>query len=416
VDCKERPRHFFTYVDDSSSPAVATDKTYYDHYDTYLSSPQVALLRLWDELGFPHKPKKQIHSSPSPTIGIDINPNELTFTLPDLAHKHLITELETWTSPSCSRFQLQRWQKLGGWINWVLNVFPDLRPCLNAFYSKIAGKSQASLYIRINNDVRNDFLWALSMLELLPPVCLLHSLTWTQSEADVTVFCDACPKGMGFWIQGTGNVFYCPTPPEAPPLIYYVEALCVLVALSHCCSSMTPNQKLLFYTDNANVIDIFSSLRCHPEFNAIPKHAVTTRIHSQVDLRVSHIQGEMNTGRHHLPRRIYSGKGPRNQPLCRQPLYSYLSPSRSHGKPSATPSYIVGGNKKMNFEVSSGRQPSREPWPMDCLLQVVLPKFSSELMQRTGTGQTEPTVRFRSGSVRPLQSSVQFSVLRFLKF
>ena len=91
------------------------------------------------------------------------------------------------------------------------------------------------------------------------------------------------------------NAFYCPTPPKAPPLIYYVEALCVLVALSHCCLSMTPNQKLLLYTDNANVVDILLSLRCHAEFNAILKHTVTTCVQSQVDLRVLHIRGEMNT-------------------------------------------------------------------------------------------------------------------------
>jgi hypothetical protein len=214
---------------------------------------------------------------------------------PDLARKRLISELETWTSPSTTRFRLRWWQKLGGWINWALNVFPDLRPCLNAFYSKLAGKSQASLYVRINNDVRNDFIWALSMLELLPPVHLLHSLTWTQSNADVVVFCDACPKGMGFWIPDTSDAFYCPTPADTQPLIYYVEALCVLAALSHCCSSMTTNQKLLLYTDNTNVVDIFSSLRCRPEFNTILKHAVITCVQSQVDVQVLHIQGKMNT-------------------------------------------------------------------------------------------------------------------------
>jgi len=284
-----------TYVDDSSGPSITTDKLFYNPYDVELPSAQVALLRLWDELGIPHKPKKQIHGSPLPIIGINVDPNALSFTLPDLVHTRLVTELETWTSPSSSRFRLCRWQRLGGWINWALNVYPDLRPCLNAFYSKIAGKSQSSLYVRINNDVRNDFLWALSMLKLLPPVRLLHSLTWTQAEADVTVlFCDACPKGMGFWLPESSAGFYCPTPHGAPPLIYYVEALCVLAALTHCCSSMKAHQKLLIYTDNSNVVDIFSSLRCRPEFNAIIKLAVTRRVQSQVDLRVLHVPGDMN--------------------------------------------------------------------------------------------------------------------------
>ena len=36
------------------------------------------------------------------------------------------------------------------------------------------------------------------------------------------------------------------------------------------------------------------------------------------------------------------------------------------------------------------------------LLLLGLPKFSSELTQRTRTGRTEPTVLFSSGSVQPL--------------
>ncbi len=142
-----------TYVDDSSGPVITMDKVFYDPYNCNLPSPQVSLLHLWDELGIPHKQKKQIHRSPLPIISIDVDPNTLSFTLPDVTCKHLISKLETWTSNSSSRFWLRWWQKLGGWINWVLNVYPDFCPCLNAFYTKIAGKSQSSLYVRINNDV-----------------------------------------------------------------------------------------------------------------------------------------------------------------------------------------------------------------------------------------------------------------------
>jgi hypothetical protein len=98
------------------------------------------------------------------------------------------------------------------------------------FYSKIAGKIQSSLYVRINNDVWADFLWALQMLKSLPPVRLLHSLKWTVSEASMVAFCDACPRGMGFWLPDTNTGFYSTTPADTPPLIYYIEALCVLAA------------------------------------------------------------------------------------------------------------------------------------------------------------------------------------------
>ena len=82
-------------VNDSSGPVVATDKVFYDPYDCDLPSPQASLLRPRDELGIPHKKKKQIHGSPLPIIGIDVDPNALSFALPDVTCKRLISELET---------------------------------------------------------------------------------------------------------------------------------------------------------------------------------------------------------------------------------------------------------------------------------------------------------------------------------
>jgi hypothetical protein len=52
-----------TYVDDSSGPAVAGNVSFYEPYDDFFPSPQVTLLRLWDELGIPHKRKKQIYGN-----------------------------------------------------------------------------------------------------------------------------------------------------------------------------------------------------------------------------------------------------------------------------------------------------------------------------------------------------------------
>ncbi len=53
---------------------------------------------------------------------------------------------------------------------------------------------------------------------------------------------------------------------------------------------MSPNQTLLIYTDNMNVVDILSSLRCHPNFNVLIKQVVSTRVTAQVDVRILHIQ------------------------------------------------------------------------------------------------------------------------------
>lgn len=56
------------------------------------------LLDLWDELGIPHKQKKQVHGSPLTIIGINVDPNSMTFTLPPAAKQHLIDKLKLWST------------------------------------------------------------------------------------------------------------------------------------------------------------------------------------------------------------------------------------------------------------------------------------------------------------------------------
>jgi hypothetical protein len=65
--------------------------------------------------------------------------------------------------------------------------------------------------------------------------------------------------------------------------------------LRSCCLTMTPSQKFLIYTDNSNVVDIFSSLHCRPEFNNIIKYAVSACVKADIDMRVLHIPGDENS-------------------------------------------------------------------------------------------------------------------------
>jgi hypothetical protein len=283
-----------TYVDDSSGACPAADVAFYKPHGVYLPSPQCALLTLWDEIGVPHKPKKQLHGETLPVIGIVVDPNLLRFTLPDVSRDRLTAELQKWSSKNTTRFPLRRWQKLAGWINWVLNVFPLLRPCLNALYPKLSGKTRRDQNISLNSTVRADFAWALRVLERLPPVFILNSLAWEPAAADITIFCDACPTGLGFWIPSSSRGFFAPSPFAEPPLIFYLEALCVLNALIHASHMSQGRSKVLLYTDNQNSVDIFASLRCLPPFNSLIKHSVEIRIDSDIDLRVLHVPGAEN--------------------------------------------------------------------------------------------------------------------------
>jgi len=54
---------------------------------------QVKLLSLWDELGIPHQPHKQLFGMRLTIIGICVNANSLTFTLPKQALDELLQEI-----------------------------------------------------------------------------------------------------------------------------------------------------------------------------------------------------------------------------------------------------------------------------------------------------------------------------------
>ena len=82
--------------------------------------------------------------------------------------------LLAWSGPK--EFMLHEWQRLAGWINWSLNVFPLLWPTLNNFYAKIRGKCVPNKYIRINNTIHANLLWAIQHLKSSPSVCLIHHL------------------------------------------------------------------------------------------------------------------------------------------------------------------------------------------------------------------------------------------------
>ena len=182
------------YVDDSSGCASSDSMRLYEPYSKYLLEPQVRLLLLWDELGILHKPHKQIFGCPLPIIGIEVDSNKMTLMLLESAKLRLIDELRYWTKKppktSSGSFKLKHWERLVGWFNWALNVFPLLRPALNNIYSKMGGKQNKEQRVYINNAIRDDLSWALTHLENSDGIHLFKSISWTPLQADCTVYCD----------------------------------------------------------------------------------------------------------------------------------------------------------------------------------------------------------------------------------
>ncbi|KAF8804719.1 hypothetical protein BYT27DRAFT_7259194 [Phlegmacium glaucopus] len=245
------------YVDDSSGCNLIHNTLLYDPYQRQLPSHQKQLLDLWDELGIPHKLHKQVLGCPLTIIGIDVDPNTMTLSLPDSARTQLIEELTFWaskpTKPSSGSFKLKHWERLTGWFNWALNIYPHLRLALNNVYSKIGGKRNREQQIYINNAIQDDFLWAIHHIEASDGVHLLKSMHWDPSIANFTIFCDACPEGLGFWYPSNKTGYYAPTPVNVPTeFIFYYKSLCVLSALTNLQKKAHRGSWIIIYTDNSN--------------------------------------------------------------------------------------------------------------------------------------------------------------------
>ena len=256
-----------TYIDDSSGCAWADDTTYYTPYNRHLPSPQTRLLTLWDDLGIPHQEQKQIHGTSILVIGIQVNPNVMTYTLPPESQAKLIAELEMWVTWK-GKHMVRRWQHMAGWINWCFNVYSLLRPALSNVYNKLCFKSNLSGSVWVNNAVWNELNWALSKICLSPRCHLLRSTIWSVEDATYTIFCDTCLEGMGFWYSDLNLGFYTPTPEDDLEgllshngTIFYFEALCIVCTLCDACQFTTEvSGQFVIYTDNFNTVDIFASL------------------------------------------------------------------------------------------------------------------------------------------------------------
>ena len=285
-----------TYSDDSFGPDHADNIAFYTPYRKFMPRNQVKLLELWDELNIPHKEKKQVFGSSLTVIGIEVDANTLSMTMPADTLNELVTAIRDFVNAN-HKFTLREWQRLAGWINWSLNVFPLLRPSLNNFYAKINGKCAPNKYIRINNAVCADLLWAIQHLQSSPGIRLIHHLQWEISSADIVIYCDACLDGMGFWLPDKCVGYYSPVPEDTTDeQIFYFEALCVLSAIHHVVNLLCvpPSSRILIYTDNDNTVAIFNTLRCLPRYNPILIDAATVSMASGILLRVLHIPGDLN--------------------------------------------------------------------------------------------------------------------------
>jgi len=286
----------FAYVDDTFSWEFADNVLWYEPYQRLLPTKQVRLLLLWDELRIPHEDVKQVSGSSLTIIGLDVDPNAMTITMPSQPRLDLLAALRTFAHPG-QRHSLRDFQKLAGWMNWALNAYPLLRPGLSMLYNKMSGKSNAHQLIWVSVSLCRELSWFADRVEGSDGVHIMTSHRWGRNDAEYNLFCDACPIGLAFWFPAADFGFQHALSPDVPsPGIFFHESLAVVSALSWFIHNVPLRRRMwiAIYSDNLNTVDMFNTLRAQPLYNPLLITAVDLLLDHGVDLRVFHIPGQDN--------------------------------------------------------------------------------------------------------------------------
>jgi hypothetical protein len=284
----------FSYVDDEFSYDLAGNEKWYSPYHKRMPSKQVRLLELWDELGIPHEERKQLFGPVLTIIGFDVDPNAMTITMPDEARSNLVLAIHDFAIFG-RRYPLRDFQCLAGWINWALNAFPLLRPGLSALYDKMSGKEKVHQPMWMSKTICRELWWIAQNMQESNGVLMMDSVEWTLDCADLVLFTDACPKGLGFWIPMLALGFQYPVIDGSTHDILFYESLAVLSALAHVITHFgRPRMRLAVLTDSFGTVEMFNSLRAKPAVNSILLTAASLLISSGLQFRVFHTRGQDN--------------------------------------------------------------------------------------------------------------------------
>lgn len=303
-----------SYVDDIFGSQTDADFIHYAPYNTSFPSRQVALLRMWDKYGVPHSRPKQVFGTQLPIIGFLVDAVTLQVSLEASKIQDLIQAITNFvsigSSKSSRRRSLRDFQRLAGWINWALNVVPLLRPGLSPLYAKISGKNRPLALVYVSDDVAQGLMWIAQHLKQSSGIFLLKAIAWAPQDADVIIiYTDASLLGLGIWCPASNTGRFSSLPQDPPAgTIFYFEAFVVVCAILWVSSWPIERrpQKLAIFSDNSNTVAMFNTLRALPPYNPLLALAVDTLIAFNIDLRVSHIAGSMNTAADLLSRFKFS--------------------------------------------------------------------------------------------------------------
>ncbi|KIJ32474.1 hypothetical protein M422DRAFT_184433, partial [Sphaerobolus stellatus SS14] len=296
------------YMDNAFCYDMDPALEFYAPYNSHYPKKQVALLRLWDELGLPHSTKKQEFGSTLTIIGFHVDPLCMSLTIPLSARDELVAAIHHFTESSNGQHHpLYQWQRLLGWANWALNVFPLLRPALQSSYSKIAGKSLRNAGIYLNKAVMRNLRWFAEQVRTNHGLLFFVDKEWDFSQADSIILCDASTVDLEFYVpaKSLGFASGIPSNPLISNILFY-EALTVASAIAWAAALTSPPRRLLVYTDSLDTVEMFHSLRAKDGYNELLLFAVELLMQKRISLQVCHIASSNNTVADTISRGLFS--------------------------------------------------------------------------------------------------------------
>ena len=140
------------YIDDTFSLEFADNLLWYQPYACSFPAKQTHLLELWDELSIPHEQMKQLFGLPLTIVGLNVDANTMTITMPQQSCADLVATLRSFACVG-QRHSLCEFQKLVGWMSWALNAYLLLRPGMSMLYHKQSGKSNCHQLIWVSKSL-----------------------------------------------------------------------------------------------------------------------------------------------------------------------------------------------------------------------------------------------------------------------
>ncbi|ORY88100.1 hypothetical protein BCR35DRAFT_263823 [Leucosporidium creatinivorum] len=277
---------------------------------------QAKVLLGWTHVGMPWDWKKQEHHSSTLVIlGHLVNSEEGTVTLPIDKKLQFAASVDSFLASR--RPPLVEWQRIAGYAQWACYTLPFAKFALQPLYDKTRGKTKRSLGIPINTTVRRRLKWFVAELLAAEPLSFFDPALeeWTERDADLVIFTDACLVTEEFALPGLGFVafdiiegrrgFALPFFHRSPsPLgdIQLVEGLAVAAAIAWALVARPLARRIIIRTDSAPVVYAFDAGSGSSALRSLVWSSYQQLQRAKVDIRVKHIAGVTNKAADDLSR------------------------------------------------------------------------------------------------------------------